>query len=46
LHRSFDTLVLFLLLGEMISVFPNLVWFGYRLVLYSLYYVEVHSFES
>jgi uncharacterized membrane protein len=38
--------VSFLTLEEMVSVFDHLVWCGYRVVVYILYYVEVHSFYS
>jgi hypothetical protein len=36
----------FLTLGEMVSVFPIKYDFGCRFVIYSLHYVEVHSFYS
>jgi hypothetical protein len=39
-------LVLFLTLGEMVSVFPIKYDVGYRFVIYNLYNVEVHYFYS
>jgi hypothetical protein len=44
-RRTVDTLVSFLTLEEKVSVFPNYD-VGHKLVVYSLYYVEVHSFYS
>jgi hypothetical protein len=47
LNRSGESgyLVSFLTLGAMVSVFPH-DDIGYRFVIYSLYYVEIHSFYS
>jgi hypothetical protein len=39
-------LVLFLSLEEIVLIFPTSYDVVYRLVLYSFYYVEVHSFNS
>ena len=41
-----DTLVLFLILGEMLSVFTTENNVCYRLIIYGLYYVEVGSFSA
>ena len=39
-----DTLVLFLILGECFQVFTTENNVCFRLIIYGLYYVEVHSF--
>jgi hypothetical protein len=37
-------LVSFLSLGEIVSVFPTKYEVGYKLIIYSLFNIEVHSF--
>jgi hypothetical protein len=44
--ESVGTLILFLILGGMVSVFTIKYDVGCRVVTYGLYNVEVHSFYS
>jgi hypothetical protein len=41
-----DTLVSFLILGEMVSVFSIKYDVDHRFAIYILYYVDIHSFYS
>jgi hypothetical protein len=44
--ESVGTLVSFLTLGEMVSVFLIKYYVGYKFITYSLYNVEIYSFYS